>query len=83
MLHWRAFNTRFRYGSVLEALNLAAYNNSPDHYAKGTQSHLPLREIVLLPLVSAWFQVLFHSPNRGSFHLSLALLVHYRLPKDT
>jgi hypothetical protein len=24
--------------------------------------------------------VLFHSPNRGSFHLSLAVLVHYRLP---
>jgi hypothetical protein len=29
-------------------------------------------------LVSTWFQVLFHSPNRGSFHLSLTVLVHYR-----
>ena len=29
-------------------------------------------------LVGAWFQVLFHSPNRGSFHLSLTVLVHYR-----
>ena len=29
--------------------------------------------------VSVWFQVLFHSPYRGSFHLSLAVLVHYRL----
>ena len=28
----------------------------------------------LRPLVGARFQVLFHSPNRGSFHLSLALL---------
>jgi hypothetical protein len=28
----------------------------------------------LLPLVGARFQDLFHSPNRGSFHLSLALL---------
>ena len=37
--------------------------------------------IVLLPLVSIWFQVLFHSPKRGSFHLSLTLLVHYRIPK--
>ena len=27
-------------------------------------------------------QVLFHSPNRGSFHLSLAVLVHYRLPRS-
>jgi len=29
-------------------------------------------------VVSMWFQVLFHSPYRGSFHLSLAVLVHYR-----
>ena len=29
-------------------------------------------------LVSIQFQVLFHSPNRGSFHLSLTVLVHYR-----
>ena len=28
--------------------------------------------------VSTQFQVLFHSPNRGTFHLSLAVLVHYR-----
>ena len=32
----------------------------------------------LRPLVSNWFQILFHSPNRGSFHLSLTVLVHYR-----
>ena len=25
-----------------------------------------------------WFQGLFHSPKRGSFHLSLAVLVRYR-----
>ena len=31
-------------------------------------------------LVGRWLQVLFHSPNRGAFHLSLAVLVHYRLP---
>ena len=29
-------------------------------------------------LVSIRFQVLFHSPNRGTFHLSLTVLVHYR-----
>ena len=34
----------------------------------------PERIIGLRPLVSVRFQVLFHSPNRGSFHLSLALL---------
>lgn len=30
--------------------------------------------IVLRPLVGIQFHVLFHSPNRGSFHLSLTLL---------
>ena len=33
---------------------------------------------LLRPLVGAWFQGLFHSPYRGSFHLSLTVLVHYR-----
>ena len=32
----------------------------------------------LRPLVGEWFQELFHSPNRGTFHLSLTVLVHYR-----
>ena len=41
----------------------------------------PSINIVLPPLVSTRFQVLFHSPKRGSFHRSLTLLVHYRLPK--
>jgi hypothetical protein len=34
----------------------------------------------LLHIVCNRFQVLFHSLNKGSFHLSLAVLVHYRLP---
>ena len=38
------------------------------------------RHIILMlrPLVSARFQVLLHSAVRGSFHLSLTVLVHYR-----
>ena len=32
----------------------------------------------LRPLVSVWFQVLFHSVVHGTFHLSLTVLVHYR-----
>ena len=32
----------------------------------------------LRPLVSARFQVLFHSPVRGAFHLSFTVLVLYR-----
>ena len=41
---------------------------------KGTPSHIN----VLRPLVSIWFQDLFHSLIQGSFHLSLTVLVHYR-----
>ena len=54
----RAVNTRSHFGSVAELLNLAAYNNSPDHSTIGTLSHFD----VLYVLVSTGFQVLFHSP---------------------
>ena len=38
-----------------------------------------LRRVMALErLVSGRFQELFHSPNRGAFHLSLTVLVHYR-----
>ena len=50
-----------------------------------TLSHRPIMQEVRghslkeLPLlVSIRFQVLFHSPNRGAFHLSLTVLVRYR-----
>lgn len=39
--------------------------------------------IVLLPLVSIWFQVLFHSPHWGTFHFSVALLLRYRSFRNT
>jgi hypothetical protein len=39
----------------------------------------PKLKTTLLPLVGMWFQALFHSPHRGAFHLSLTVLVHYRL----
>ena len=35
----RPVQTRFRYGFTPEVLNLAAYDNSPDHSTKGTLSH--------------------------------------------
>ena len=70
----RPVQTRFRYGYTYR-LNLAALSNSLTHYAKGTRSHSK----VLPQLVSKRFQVLFHSPNRGTFHLSLTVLVRYRL----
>ena len=33
-------------------------------------------------IVGKRLQVLFHSPIRGAFHLSLTVLVHYRLPSS-
>ena len=61
-----------------ENLWLATDNNSQTHYAKGKLSPLAW----LQHIVGIWFQVLFHSANSGSFHLSLAVLVHYRLPRS-
>ena len=40
---------------------------------KARRQGLPLR-----PVVSIQFQILFHSPRRGSFHLSLTVLLRYR-----
>jgi hypothetical protein len=39
---------------------------------------VPKDDIALPLLVDIRFQVLFHSPQRGAFHLSLTVLVHYR-----
>ena len=73
-LNFRPVKTRFRYGFGPEVLNLAQYRNSLARSTKSTQSHIN----VLLQLVSIRFQVLFHSPHRGSFRLSFTVLVHYR-----
>ncbi len=54
----RPIQTRFRYGCAPMALNLAAYDNSPVHYPRGTQSAVRRSGIGLLQLVSRWFQVL-------------------------
>ena len=76
----RAIGTRFPFASIAELFRLATDNNSQTHYAKGKQS--PALANWLLHIVGIWFQVLFHSANSGSFHLSLAVLVHYRLPRS-
>ena len=81
------FQTRFRYGFGCLFLNLATEINSQAHSPRGTPSGIAPRTGFLLStdtplalrlLVSLRFQVLFHSPNRGTFHLSLTVLVHYR-----
>jgi hypothetical protein len=66
--------TRFRSGSGPQALSLAANGNSPAHSSIGTPSVRALRRMDLGLLVGIRFQVLFHSPDRGAFHLSLAVL---------
>ena len=70
----------FALAPALKALAALVSSNSPDHNAKGTQSEDIPTEVrsLLLPLVSMWFQDLFHSPHWGAFHLSLTVLVHYR-----
>ena len=53
----RPVQTRFRFGSAAERLNLANDGKSPDHYAKGTPSPGGLPPTGLRPLVGMWFQV--------------------------
>ena len=55
-------------------LNLACNINSPVHSAKGTPS--PINGLWLF--VSTWFQYSISLPSRGSFHLSITVLVRYR-----
>ena len=70
----RPIQTRFRFGSAAQPLNLAGDGKSPDHYAKGTPSGIPPKwhspPTACRHVVSGSLS----SPGRGSSHLSLALL---------
>ena len=69
----RAIHARFHCASVGLPLRQRTKIHSPAHSSIGTPSGLspptPCRCMV---------SDLFHSPLRGSFHLSLTVLVHYR-----
>ena len=69
----RPIQTRSRYGSGPEALNLASYIHSPDHSTIGTRSHVD----VLSVLVGTRFQVLF-TPLPGFFSPFLHSTFLYR-----
>ena len=56
--NFRPIQTRFPFGSDAPHLNLAPCSNSPVRSTKSNRSHI----YVLPTSVSAWFQVLFHSP---------------------
>ena len=73
----RPIQTRFRYGSARRfALPVTVTSRLIMQKARGRA--LFRRTIALPLLVDTRFQVLFHSPNRGTFHLSLTVLVRYR-----
>ncbi len=71
----------------LDALLTLAFASAPSR-SDLTLLHTVTRGLIMqkacghpegLPqFVSIRFQVLFHSLNKGSFHLSLTVLVHYR-----
>ena len=66
----RPLQTRFRFGSVPLALNLASHRNSPARSTKSTTSHaygaLSACKLTVSDSISL--------PSRGSFHLSLTVL---------
>src|SRR6202030_3885517 len=77
----RPVQTRFRFGSAAERLNLADDGKSPDHYAKGTPSHggCPHRAPTACRRVVSGS---LSSPGRGSSHRSLALLGSLSVAKE-
>ena len=71
------FRLDFSTPPLRNSLSFACWKNSQAHSSIGTRSSKRLRARLSL-IVSTWFQVLFHGAFRPSFHLSLAVLVHYR-----
>ena len=69
----RSLQTRFRFGSVTSSLNLASHRNSPDLSTKSTLSGQSPRTVCKHKVSGS-----FSLPSRGSFHLSLTVLLHYR-----
>ena len=68
----RPFQTRSRFGSVpYLVLNLAIYNNSLDRSTKSTISHQYCALSACKHMVSGSISL----PSRGSFHLSLTVLI--------
>ena len=73
MLLVRPIQTRFRYGFTCNGLTLQ-HTLTRWLMQKVRDQAFLLRDIALSLLVNTRFQILFHSPARGSFHLSLAVL---------
>ena len=80
MILCRPIRTRFRYGFGHDVLNLASEIDSPDHYAKGTQSAITLAGHRPPTACKLMVSGPISLPFLGSFQLSFTVLVHYRLP---
>src|SRR3990170_2035566 len=68
------FRLGFPVASVLRTLTQAVEGNSPDHYAKGTPSRFALASHSAPTACRRMVSGSVSSPNRGSSHLSIALL---------
>ena len=79
----RPIQTRFRFGYP-SRVNLATYHNSLAHSSKGTLSR-PQSEDCDDSLTDCKSTVSgsISLPSRGTFHLSLTVLVHYRSSTST
>ena len=70
----RPIKTWFPFGSTALPFNLASQRNSPDRSTKSTRSHSYGASTACKHRVSGSLSL----PSRGSFHLSLTVLLHYR-----
>src|SRR5690606_19391119 len=76
----RPIQTRFRYGYPTR-VNLATHPDSQAHSSKGTPSPpTTRRQQAALTDCRRTVSGTLSLPSRGTFHLSLTVLVHYRSP---
>ena len=78
----RPIQTRFPYACGILSLQLATQHNSPAHSSIGMPSGLPIPKDRHSPPTDCRHTVSgsISLPSRGSFHLSLTVLVRYRSP---
>ena len=72
------FGLAFAVRTDLRGPDATTSSNSTAHSSIGTRSTAATRAAILSLTVDRRFQGLFHSPRRGTFHLSLTVLVRYR-----
>jgi hypothetical protein len=79
----RPIRTRFPFASGIHSLKLATRRNSPAHSSIGMPSGIPGPETQHSPSTVCRHTVSgsVSLPSRGSFHLSLTVLVRYRSPR--